>query len=418
MKVAVVGSGIAGLTCAHGLHRAGHDVTVFEARRRPAMLAHTPEFTCGGRAYAVDTLVLWEGYSTHLLRLAREAGLTFAPRTLASTSLAQEGEPGPYASYRSTDLPLVGLNLPLPRTGSARASLALLALWLRLFVRGFRAHGRLAPDVSIGAFFRDEPPELYRRHIYPWLSGFLGFVDADTTRDTPMAATLEFFAASVLHRPLRAVEGLTELACRLLRGCAFRPGTRVRAVVPEAGGVRVASEDEHGSSDQRFDHVVLAVPPHGVPALAPGWSDAQRRFFGAFQQCEITLYLHTDASLLPRAPRDWCTLNYRLHSDPAAGVELTIWANTAFEIPEPRPVMFSWNPIRPPAPETVLYRTELTRVLPTVAHQALLESLLPDLQGKRNLWLCGTWATPGRAAYLEDGVRAAQAVVARFPPAQ
>lgn len=418
MKIAIVGSGIAGLTCAHGLVRAGHNVTVFEARRRPALLAHTPEFTLGGRAYTIDSLVVWEGYSKSLVRLAREAGLTLALRTFDSTSLAQEGEPRPYAAYRSTDLPLARLNLPLPRTGSARASLALGALWLRLLLRGWRAHRRVGPEVSVGEFFRDEPPERYRRQVYPWLSGFLGFVGADATRRTPAAAVIEFFAASVFHRPRMVSEGLTELACRLLRGATFRPATRVRAVVPEAGGVSLTAEDQGGTAAERFDHVVLAVPPHGVPALVEGWSDAERRFFDGFQQCEIALSMHTDASLLPAARRDWCTLNYRLHADPAQGVELTLWANAAFDILEPAPVMFSWNPVRPPAPESVLYRTQLTRVLPTVEVQEPLRSLLPALQGRRNLWFCGTWAWPGRAAYLEDGVRAAQAVVTRLQSAQ
>ena len=55
MRVAVVGAGIAGIVAAWHLHRAGHDIAVYEAGEHIGGHTHTHDIELGGRAYAVDT---------------------------------------------------------------------------------------------------------------------------------------------------------------------------------------------------------------------------------------------------------------------------------------------------------------------------------------------------------------------------
>ena len=54
MKIAIVGTGVSGLVCAHLLSR-HHDVTVFEADDRPGGHAHTVAGRASRRPFDVDT---------------------------------------------------------------------------------------------------------------------------------------------------------------------------------------------------------------------------------------------------------------------------------------------------------------------------------------------------------------------------
>ena len=55
MKIAIIGSGISGLGCAHRLAAARHDVFVFEAADRIGGHTATYDVKLGARRYAIDT---------------------------------------------------------------------------------------------------------------------------------------------------------------------------------------------------------------------------------------------------------------------------------------------------------------------------------------------------------------------------
>ena len=55
VKIAIVGSGISGLGCAHRLHKLGHDIAVFEAGGRIGGHTATYDVRLGARRYAIDT---------------------------------------------------------------------------------------------------------------------------------------------------------------------------------------------------------------------------------------------------------------------------------------------------------------------------------------------------------------------------
>lgn len=54
MKIAIVGSGIAGLTVAHHLHH-GHEIKVFEAQSHIGGHVHTHDVELDGKRYAIDS---------------------------------------------------------------------------------------------------------------------------------------------------------------------------------------------------------------------------------------------------------------------------------------------------------------------------------------------------------------------------
>ena len=85
MRIAVVGSGIAGLGSALLLTRQGHAVTLFEAAHEAGGHAHTVDVTLDGRTFPVDTgfLVFNDRTYPRLTRLLDELGVASVPSDMS-----------------------------------------------------------------------------------------------------------------------------------------------------------------------------------------------------------------------------------------------------------------------------------------------------------------------------------------------
>ena len=84
MKIAIIGSGIAGLTSAYLLSRR-HEVTVFEAGNRIGGHTHTVDVSVDGKSYAVDTgfIVFNDWTYPNFIRLLGQIGVTFKPTEMS-----------------------------------------------------------------------------------------------------------------------------------------------------------------------------------------------------------------------------------------------------------------------------------------------------------------------------------------------
>ena len=84
MKIAVIGTGIAGNVVSHHLHKE-HDITVFEVNDYVGGHTHTHDVTLGDHNYAVDTGFIVFNYKTypHFSRLLQELGVEVQPSSMS-----------------------------------------------------------------------------------------------------------------------------------------------------------------------------------------------------------------------------------------------------------------------------------------------------------------------------------------------
>ncbi|MET0629210.1 MAG: FAD-dependent oxidoreductase [Acidimicrobiia bacterium] len=332
-RVAVIGAGVSGLTAAYLLQRSS-DVTLYEAEPRLGGHAHTHEVVGEtGAPVAIDSgfIVFNERTYPHLVRLFAELGVETQPSEM-SMSVRCDGCGLEYAGARG----LGGVFAQPVRVASP-------SFW-RLLVDVKRFHRRArrmllehpdgtAPLVTLRDFLDEGrfSPYFVQHFMVPVVS-CVWSCPPSTALEYPAAYLFQFLEhhgfLSIGNAPQwRTVVGgsrsYVERAAKELS--ATELATPVRAVARTAGGVSVRDDADEL---RHYEHAVIATHADDALALLASPTSAERAVLGAFGYSANRTVLHTDASLLPSAPRARSSWNYRVDrcdagtsGDPGDGVQ-------------------------------------------------------------------------------------------------
>ena len=322
-RVAVIGSGVSGLTAAYLLQRR-YDVLLFEAGERLGGHAHTHDVPAGqGRSVAVDSGFIVHNRRTYpnLLRLFDELGVRTQDSEM-SMSVRCDGCGLEFAGA----LGLAGL-FAQPRNAANPRYLRMLAEILR-----FHRHARRlltepdTGDTTLGAFLAIGGYSRYviDHFVLPVVSAVWS-ADRDTAKQYPARYLFTFLD----HHGLLAIGGsptwrtvvggsrtYVELAAKNLT--AVHLGSPIRTVTRHAQGVEIRDDAD---TRHQADRVVVATHPDQALALLADPTPAETRVLGAFRYSRNETVLHRDPRVLPRAAGARASWNYHkpaCHSDPGA----------------------------------------------------------------------------------------------------
>jgi len=415
MRIAVVGSGIAGLASAWLLSR-HHDVTLFEANDYPGGHTHTHRVVQDGREYAVDTGFIVHNRAHYPLLSAffDELGVATQPTTM-SFSVRSEASGLEYNAATLDTLFCQRRNLVSPRF------LGMLRDLFRFYREAPALLDMDGQGPSLGDYleahgygeaFRDE-------HLVPmacalWSSpssSILGF---------PAKYLVRFMAnhhmLRIAGRPeWRVVEGGSRTYVDALRA---RWNVNERLNTPVVGVRRHADSVEvvtHGGT-HAFDELVLACHSDQALALLGDADGAERAVLGAMTYQPNETVLHTDASLLPRSRKAWAAWNAFVPAQPGAACTVSYCMNLLQGIQSPDPFVVTLNRTEAIDPSRILRR--LTYHHPVYTHASVAaQARRNEIQGRRRTWFAGAYWGWG---FHEDGMRSAvelahdfDAVVAR-----
>ncbi|MET7640125.1 FAD-dependent oxidoreductase [Streptomyces sp. NPDC005438] len=409
-QLAVVGSGVAGLTAAHVLSRAGErpDVTLFEADDRLGGHAHTHEVTStDGRTHPVDSGFLVHNRRTYpsLLRLFDELGVTTQESEM-SMSVSCQGCGLEYAGARG----LRGL-FPRPDNLLRGRYLRMLAEVPRFHRRAARLLAEPGPATpTLGEFLRRGrfSPYFVEHFVTPLVSA----VWSCAPRDAPRYPARYLFRFLDHHGMLgvtgsprwRTVTGGSrEYVRRVAKQLtSVRTGTPVRTVRLLDGAPRHGVELTTDQGAERFDAVVIATHPDQALALRHVPTDAEREVLGAFRYSPNPTVLHTDPSPLPRSAGARASWNVTLPSCrvPTDRVRVSYHLNRLQRLDTPEQWVVSLNEGEHLDPARVVARMTYHHPLYTPESVAAQERL-PELNGPR-LAYAGAYHGWG---FHEDGCR-------------
>lgn len=414
-SIAIVGSGIAGLSAAWRLGQLGFDVTVFEGRSAPGLDSLSLEIPIGDSTVRADvpSRMFNESEWPELTRLYRTLGIKTEPVD-ASQSFSINGR-NSWLTTNDARRPTGALSLltdPISRS---------IAADLRRLLSEGRKHLRAGSLTALmGDYLKANrySDEFLFQFLYPTLS---------STVCTCSYAALNRYPALVLFQTLQnLMDDRTLLRARLGTSHVVRkllPAEKVLRLNTAIVGIRRSESgmivrDSRGNNYE-FEHVILAIQSNQAKPIIDDLTNTEAIILDAFVFEPVQVVVHNDAALMPIRARDWRTFNMISKPD-SSGAYCSVWLNKFHrDWPDDSTVWFQtiWagHPDdHPISDQTVVARASMQRVVVTTDSAHAWEALEKIHHEKnRRLWFCGSWAAPG-TPLLESGIVSANRVVARI----
>lgn len=402
MKIAVIGSGISGLSCAHYLS-ADHEVSVFEANRKIGGHTATVDVQLGTRRYAIDTgfIVFNDWTYPNFIALMTELGVASKPTEMGfSVRDPQSGLE--YSGNNLNTLFAQRRNLFSPPFISMVRDI------LR-FNRDALADlesGAIDDAETLGVYLaRNGYGDKFIRQYLAAMGSAIWSADCATILAFPVSFFVRFFKnhglLSVNDRPQWHVikggsrEYLKPLCARFAERI-FTGNPVLKVERHAARGVTLRMAD---GQQRLFDQVVFATHSDQALALLENPTAAETEILGAIPYQTNDVVLHTDIRMLPRNTKTWSSWNYTLgQSDERAVVTYNMNILQGIEAPETFCVTL--NNTAAINPHMILGQFQYDHpVFSLEGMQA--QQRWEEINGVSNTWYCGAYWHNG---FHEDGV--------------
>lgn len=406
MKIAIVGSGMAGLAAARALYEK-HDITIFEQSAVVGGHALTIDAPVHGTLVPVDVgvNVFSERDYPETLKLFHELGV---PLKKCSMSFAMTKADGsiewsslkPVRQLRSLLHPFTFASMLLE--------------YLR-FYRYVHTH-EIEPDISLGEFLaRHRYGKNFTHNVLLPMGCAIYTCSVDTLQRFSARTFITFFknhgVLEVLKLPTwYNISG----GCReYLKRITAPFMNRVRLSCPVSRVTRSAKTVtvESMGGSETFDAIIFACHPDEALDLLEHPTQEEKKVLGAITFSRNEVVTHTDASVMPRQKACWASWTYRLQENAGAiASEVHYYVNRLQGRDDRDPVFVTINPLRPIPAEHVIDRRTLAHPIFDVAAVAAQERL-HTIQGANNTWYCGAWTSWGFHEHaLTSGTSVAQSI--------
>lgn len=410
-RIAVVGSGISGLSAAYFL-KDHHDVHLFEKEERPGGHSNTVVVDMAGQSLPVDTGFIVFNYQTYpnLVKFFEHLHVPIVASDMSFSVSMGNGE----LEYAGTNLDTLFCQR------SNLGNLDFLRMVWDIFY-----FNRMAQRESINIGYEVTLEEFLSTHgfsqafrdlyLYPMASAIWS-MPMDGAAEYPARTLIDFFDN---HGLLRAInqhpwytvkDGSRGYVDKLISQLGnVHLGCEVKKVLPEENGIRLITS----RGEEMFDEVVLATDGASPLGLLEKPTSLQEDVLGGFKVSMNKAYLHWDTTLMPKRKKAWASWNY-LMTD-REGVSLSYWMNRLQGLSSEHPLIVTLNPAKAPDSEKVFYETEYMHPL-FDATAVEMQRRIGEIQGQGHVWYAGAYQGYGfHEDGLESGMRVAKELGGTIP---
>jgi uncharacterized protein len=410
MKIAIVGTGIAGMTTAH-LLSGEHDITVFEANDYIGGHTHTIPVETAHGIYAIDTgFIIFNDWTyPNFIKLLARLGVATQPSTMSfSVKCERTG-----LEYNGTSL----------NTLFAQRSNLLRPSFYRM-LRDILRFNREAPTLlqntnastPLGSYLAEQrySPEFVEQYLIP-MGASIWSADPQQMSKVPARFFVQFFhnhgMLSVNERPQwRVIVGGSQEYVKRLSS-PYRDRIRlycpVQQVTRHPTHVSIKSV---GQGAERFDHIVIATHSDQALAMLADPSAAEQEVLSALPYQANETVLHTDDLLLPHKRRAWASWNYHRLHEQQSQVAITYNLNMLQSLQAPETFCVTLNRTAAINPTKIIQKMTYHHPVYTRAGVAA-QKRHAEINGVNRTHFCGAYWGYG---FHEDGVNSALAVCQYF----
>lgn len=413
-KIAIIGSGIAGLTCAHLLHK-HHNISLFEANDYIGGHTATKDIEIDKKQYAIDTgfIVFNDWTYPNFIKLMKKIGVK-SQATEMSFSVKNTAQNLEYNGNTLNSLFAQRRNILRPRFWRIVRDI----LRFNKICKSDRTQTTDFGDLTLSEFIVQNKfsEDFSYNYILPMCAAIWS-TSLEDIEAFPFQFFLKFFnnhgLLNITDRPqwYSIIGGSRSYITPLIQGFEDKIylNSPVQSVTPIEDGYSVKVND----IEQHFDEVIFACHSDQALALLDKPSARQQDILGSIRYANNEVVLHTDTHVLPKRKLAWASWNYALTGaadERTAPAVLSYNMNILQQFQSSTTFCVTLNDSANIDPNKILGRYVYAH--PQFDQKAIdAQARRKEISGQHGLHFCGAYWYNG---FHEDGVRSALDVCADF----
>jgi predicted NAD/FAD-binding protein len=409
MKIAIIGSGIAGNTIAYHLYKK-HEVTVFEAGSHIGGHTHTHNISLFGRTYSIDTgfIVFNDRTYPNFIEMLNANNVPWQPSDMSfSVQVEASG-----LEYNGTTLN----SLFAQRINLFRPSFYKMIKDILRFNKQALELLESGDEITLGDYlFQNGYRENFINEYIVPMGAAIWSTDAAQMLHFPARFFVRFFhhhgMLTVNNRPQwRTIKGGSANYVKILTEPfkhQIKLNTPINSIKRQSSSVLVKPQF---GEEETFDFIFIACHSDQALQLLSDASPIEKEILTAIPYQENSVYLHHDRIVLPKRKRAWAAWNYHLSANNTHKVGVTYNMNILQNIQSPEPILVTLNHTNMINPSKVIKRLKYTHPVYTLAG-AKAQARHAEISGHNRTAYAGAY---WRNGFHEDGVVSAIEALKHF----
>lgn len=410
MKIAIIGSGIAGLTAAHLLH-AQHDITIYESANYVGGHVNTIDVSMDETTTSIDTgfIVFNDWTYPNFEKLISTLDIQIQNSEMSFSAICEE------SSFVWSGNGLKGLIFNSENWNQLKPYQMFYDI-VRFKKLALAFLDQKDEQISLGNFLSTNKfsTAFIKYYILP-MGAAIWSSTPEQINDYPCKSFLSFFKNhGLLNLKVRPqwktiVGGSKRYVAELIK--PFERKIHKKCAVTNVK--RVAGRIEIFSSNrppEYFDHVFFACHSDQVLTLLDHCSTDENNILGNIQYQDNIAVLHTDDLTMPKRKSAWSSWNYFIPRENTNNTNVTYYMNRLQNLNCKNNYFVTLNPCQDIISSKVIKSIHYKHPVfdtPAINAQKRYEAI----NGKENTWFCGAY---WRNGFHEDGVWSAIRAVESF----